>query len=196
LAHISSLSGILDSIGYRDSNSNFRGSGAQSGQEGCLLIVDAGQQTWTTIANMSNDDSKYEQANGKSKLGPAEFRGRLEEIMQDLGALLAQIEDEQHQEATRGPDMVNGAADRMLDVDEVAARLGFSKSYVYHRAKDWPFTRKLGPKALRFSEAGMERWLSSKGDAATTPIGAEYPELDDEPARGDVLELVPREPAA
>src|SRR5437879_10181756 len=62
----------------------------------------------------------------------------------------------------------NGAAltpepeqsDRLLTVREAAKRLGVSKRYVYGHADEYPFTRRLGPKTLRFSERGLERWLA------------------------------------
>ena len=121
--------------------------------------------------------------------------------MREMAGLLAEID---------GSPAIPGeftVTDRLLTAEQVAERLGLSKSQVYKQAHGWPFTRKLSAKALRFSEAGLERWLGSKGDAAAElgthvakpsgkAVGGEYPELDEEPARGDVLELVPREPAA
>jgi len=50
--------------------------------------------------------------------------------------------------------------DRLLTAGEVAARLHCSKQHVYREAPRWPFTRKLAPRVLRFSEAGLERWLA------------------------------------
>lgn len=49
--------------------------------------------------------------------------------------------------------------DRLLKVDEVAEMLGVSVWWVYTHAKRLPFARKIGPKALRFSEKGAQRWL-------------------------------------
>jgi hypothetical protein len=53
LAHSSSISGILG-IGYRDSNGNFRGSGAQSGPAGCYPMFagnDPKKRTWETMGD-------------------------------------------------------------------------------------------------------------------------------------------------
>ncbi|MGH2406356.1 MAG: helix-turn-helix transcriptional regulator [bacterium] len=50
--------------------------------------------------------------------------------------------------------------DRLLTVLEAAKRLGVSKRYVYGHADEYPFSRRLGPKTLRFSERGLERWLA------------------------------------
>lgn len=49
--------------------------------------------------------------------------------------------------------------DRLLTVREVATRMGVSPKYVYTHATDFPFTRRLSAKALRFSQSGLERWL-------------------------------------
>ncbi len=50
--------------------------------------------------------------------------------------------------------------DRLLDVEELAERLRVTHDYIYRNASQWPFTRKLSPKMLRFSEAGLNRCLS------------------------------------
>lgn len=50
---------------------------------------------------------------------------------------------------------------RLLTVGEVAARLQVGMQYVYRRASCWPFTRRIG-RALRFDEAGFERWLERR----------------------------------
>lgn len=52
--------------------------------------------------------------------------------------------------------------DRMLDVEEAAALLGVTKRWLYRHAKQLPFTRPISPKILRFSEAGIRRWLASR----------------------------------
>lgn len=49
--------------------------------------------------------------------------------------------------------------DDLLTVDEVSATLQMSRQWVYRQAKKWPFTCKLSPKVLRFSRAGLVRWL-------------------------------------
>lgn len=61
------------------------------------------------------------------------------------------------QEPPREPE-----ADRLLDVDEVAEILGVEARYVYDHADDWPFTRKLSPRKLRFSRRGLHRWLRNR----------------------------------
>jgi len=52
--------------------------------------------------------------------------------------------------------------DRLLNAEQVATRMHVSEAWVYRQARRWPFTRKLGRRAVRFSEAGLVRWLSSR----------------------------------
>lgn len=54
------------------------------------------------------------------------------------------------------------APDRLLTAEQVAEVLGVSTDYVYRQAGKWRFAKKLGPKVLRFSEAGLQRWLASR----------------------------------
>ena len=59
----------------------------------------------------------------------------------------------------------NGTAakgDRLLDHEEAAKLLSVSEDWLYHNAKKLPFTRKLGPRLLRFSYQGMIKWMESK----------------------------------
>jgi predicted DNA-binding transcriptional regulator AlpA len=59
----------------------------------------------------------------------------------------------------------NGMAakgDRLLDPEEAAKLLSVSEDWLYHNAKKLPFTRKLGPRLLRFSYHGMIKWMESK----------------------------------
>ena len=60
----------------------------------------------------------------------------------------------------------NGSApaprpDHLLTAREVAPRLGCSVRYVYSHAKDFAFTVRMG-NLVRFSEAGLERWLARR----------------------------------
>jgi predicted DNA-binding transcriptional regulator AlpA len=48
------------------------------------------------------------------------------------------------------------AEDELLDVNEAAALLGVSPSWLHHRP-NLPFRRKIGGK-LKFSRQGIERW--------------------------------------
>jgi predicted DNA-binding transcriptional regulator AlpA len=54
------------------------------------------------------------------------------------------------------------ATDCLLDVDEAAARLHMSPEWLYRHARTLPFTVRLGRKALRFSDAGITRYLQRR----------------------------------
>jgi excisionase family DNA binding protein len=50
----------------------------------------------------------------------------------------------------------------LLTVDEAAALLRVSPRWLYRHAQTLPFARKLSRKVLRFSRAGLQRWLPTK----------------------------------
>jgi predicted DNA-binding transcriptional regulator AlpA len=52
--------------------------------------------------------------------------------------------------------------DRLLDAAEAAKVLSVSEDWLYRHAKKLPFTRKLGPKMLRFSYQGIMKYLASR----------------------------------
>ena len=54
------------------------------------------------------------------------------------------------------------SADDLLTVEEVSGILKVSVRWVYRHAKALPFSRRLSRKVLRFSRAGMARWLATK----------------------------------
>ena len=51
--------------------------------------------------------------------------------------------------------------DALLDVEEAAARLGMSRSYLYRHASRFPFVRRVG-RSLRFSVNGIENYLRQR----------------------------------
>lgn len=55
-----------------------------------------------------------------------------------------------------------GKPDRLLDVGAVAEILDVAPRYVYDHADDWPFTRRISPRKLRFSEQRLYRWLETR----------------------------------
>ena len=57
----------------------------------------------------------------------------------------------------------NGGPDRLLTAQEAADRLGVSKRWMYRKADELPFTRRIGEGTLRFSERGLERWKETRG---------------------------------
>ena len=66
----------------------------------------------------------------------------------------------------RALEETNGAEpdrpDTMLNVKEAGRRLGMSARWVYKNANALPFARRYPSGALRFSERGLERWLSRR----------------------------------
>lgn len=50
----------------------------------------------------------------------------------------------------------------VLTIDEAASMVKLSKRWLYRHAKALPFARKLSRKVLRFSRAGITRWLATK----------------------------------
>jgi predicted DNA-binding transcriptional regulator AlpA len=53
-------------------------------------------------------------------------------------------------------------ADTLLDVGETARRLGTTKDWLYRHADQLPFTVRMGPRQLRFSAKGVERYLRQR----------------------------------
>lgn len=86
-----------------------------------------------------------------------------ESTMGGLGETFAQIiRDAVKQELNSSRNgQLMGDADRLLTVEQVAERLNVSVDWVYDNAKKFPFTRKLGPKMLRFSERGLQKYLET-----------------------------------
>jgi len=57
------------------------------------------------------------------------------------------------------------AGDRLLDVDEASKVLCVDEDWLYRHHKKLPFTRKLGPKMLRFSYQGIQKYLATRKNA-------------------------------
>jgi len=52
--------------------------------------------------------------------------------------------------------------DRLLEAEEAAKILCVLKTWMYSHARQLPFTRKVGAKALRFSYKGIQNWIESR----------------------------------
>ena len=52
--------------------------------------------------------------------------------------------------------------DHLLEAPEAAKLLSVSEDWLYRNAKKLPFARKLGPKMLRFSTVGIQKYLASR----------------------------------
>jgi len=54
------------------------------------------------------------------------------------------------------------AADRLLTAEEVAGVLGVTKRWVQRRARRLPFSRRISVRSVRYSEAGLKRWMANR----------------------------------
>ncbi len=60
------------------------------------------------------------------------------------------------------PPVSSGDADQLLTVDDASRILEVTPKWLYRHADRLPFTRRLSRKALRFSEAGLRKWLATR----------------------------------
>lgn len=79
-------------------------------------------------------------------------------LVEAVAAILKPIVKEAVQEALNG----HKEEDRLLDAEEAARVLSVSPDWLYRSAKKLPFTRKLGPKMLRFSYQGIQKYLATR----------------------------------
>ena len=54
------------------------------------------------------------------------------------------------------------AADRLLTAEDVAQHFGRSVAWVYRQANHWSFTRRVTRRTVRFSQAGLHRFLAQR----------------------------------
>jgi excisionase family DNA binding protein len=85
-----------------------------------------------------------------------------------IPAVLAQLAAVQSTLAARLLQNGNGttqdpkaSAGKLLTVQEAAERTGMSKDWLYRNSSKLPFVVKVG-RSLRFSEAGLEKWIRSR----------------------------------
>ncbi len=52
--------------------------------------------------------------------------------------------------------------DRLLSIEEASTLLAVSEDWLYRHARKLPFTRRLGPKMLRFSTLGIQKYLAGR----------------------------------
>jgi predicted DNA-binding transcriptional regulator AlpA len=55
-----------------------------------------------------------------------------------------------------------GGLEHLLDVEEAAARLGMSTDWLYRHARQLPFTRRVGRRAVKFDPEGLARWVATQ----------------------------------
>jgi len=86
-----------------------------------------------------------------------------EELPEVIGALEA-ARAHAWARLTRPPAIVppTEEADATVDVKDAARLLGMSPSWLYRNAKRLPFARRVGGRAVRFSTAGIRRYLTQR----------------------------------
>jgi len=60
------------------------------------------------------------------------------------------------------PDKESLQNDRLLAVNETAKKLSVSTDWLYRNSSKLPFTRRLGPRKLRFSDRCIEKYIKSR----------------------------------
>jgi excisionase family DNA binding protein len=81
-----------------------------------------------------------------------------------IAALAARLLNEPEEPA---PAAMPADGDRLLTIDEAAERLSITKDALYRLSKTAPFAVRPGPGQLRFSAAGIDRWIKARmGKAA------------------------------
>ena len=63
------------------------------------------------------------------------------------------------------PAATVAASEDLLTVDQAAKRLATSSDWLYRRARSLPFAVHLGPRQLRFSAAGIARYIRQRQGA-------------------------------
>ena len=78
-------------------------------------------------------------------LGEAFLRAIREAVREEIQSFICRDEKE---------------SDRLLTAEEAARMLSVSPDWLYRNVRKLPFSRKLGPKMLRFSKLGIEKWIA------------------------------------
>jgi predicted DNA-binding transcriptional regulator AlpA len=58
--------------------------------------------------------------------------------------------------------MLRVRGDRLLTAVEVAVVLGVTKRWVQRRARRLPLSRRISVRSVRYSEAGLKRWMAHR----------------------------------
>jgi len=85
--------------------------------------------------------------------------------LEQIPAALAQLAAVQTALAARLLE-ANGEKSQLIKIEEAAEKLGCTADWLYRHADEFPFTRRVSRKQLRFDLRGLERYLSSGRKAA------------------------------
>jgi predicted DNA-binding transcriptional regulator AlpA len=83
-------------------------------------------------------------------------------IVLRLAALQSAVAARLTAEATSAPAASEQAPEKLLDVRQAAERVGMSADWLYRHKDKLPFTRLVGTRTVRFSDAGITRWLAHR----------------------------------
>ena len=103
-----------------------------------------------TLADLLNDP---ERISALPKDVIAELRGQIAKLDTLLLSRLLTVE-----QPSPGSD-----GDRLLTAPEAAQKLGATEDWLYRHANTLPFAVRVGKKHLRFSKAGIERYIRQTG---------------------------------
>ena len=79
-----------------------------------------------------------------------------------LAALQTMLAARLAAEATSSPATSEQGPEKLLDVRQAAERIGMSTDWLYRHKDKLPFTRPVGTRTVRFSDAGITRWLARR----------------------------------
>lgn len=103
----------------------------------------------TTLADLLQDPQRVEEIQAEAIPG----------LLGDLEPLRAALWARMTSAPTSGNGQSTQEGDSLVDVTEAARRLGTSRDYLYRHSAKLPFTVRLGPRQLRFSSRGIERFI-------------------------------------
>ena len=93
------------------------------------------------------------------KLSSREAAGTLVELASLQTAIAARLRGLPLTEQSVAPAL---ESDQLLTAEQVAERFNRSVAWVYRQAKNWSFTRRVTRRTVRFSETGLQRFLSQR----------------------------------
>ena len=91
-------------------------------------------------------------------LSPAEA----EEVLVELAHLQSAVARRLRSAPSPSAEAAPLEPDLLLTAEDVASRFGRSVAWVYRQAKHWNFTRRVTRRTVRFSEAGLRRFLAQR----------------------------------
>ena len=82
-----------------------------------------------------------------------------EPLRSELKELIREVLHEEGLISASGLQTITGS-DNLLTTEQAAQLIGVKRRWLYRHSAKLPFTRRIGRKNLRFSEAGLRRWIA------------------------------------